>query len=78
MDYNNSSTGNVVIRYGDMKKQLAEDMIKFLEPVREKTNAMLADNQYLADVMKHSRDKARSSAAETLQLVRKAVGMQYY
>lgn len=78
MDYNNSSAGNVVIRYGDMKKQLAEDMIKFLEPVREKTNAMLADDHYLGNVMKQGRDKARASASETLQLVRKAVGMQYY
>jgi tryptophanyl-tRNA synthetase len=78
MDYNNSSAGNVVIRYGDMKKQLAEDMIKFLEPVREKTNAMLADAHYLANVMKQGRDKARASASETLQLVRKAVGVQYY
>jgi tryptophanyl-tRNA synthetase len=78
MDYNNSSAGNVVIRYGDMKKQLAEDMIKFLEPVREKTNAMLADTHYLANVMKQGRDKARASASETLQLVRKAVGVQYY
>jgi len=78
MDYNNSSAGNVVIRYGDMKKHLAEDMIKFLEPVREKTNAMLADDHYLGNVMKQGRDKARASASETLQLVRKAVGMQYY
>lgn len=77
-DYNNSSAGNVVIRYGDMKKQLAEDMVKFLEPVREKTNAMLADSSFLGNVMKQGRDKARASANETLQLVRKAVGVQYY
>ena len=27
---------NCTIRYGDMKKQLAEDMVKFIAPIREK------------------------------------------
>ncbi|HKK43048.1 MAG TPA: tryptophan--tRNA ligase, partial [Bacteroidales bacterium] len=38
------------IRYGDMKKQLAEDIIKFTDPIRDKINDILADNQYLARV----------------------------
>ncbi len=28
--------GDCTIRYGDLKKQLAEDIIKFLSPIREK------------------------------------------
>ena len=35
-DYNNSSEGNCIIRYGDLKKQLAEDMAAFIKPIREK------------------------------------------
>ena len=27
---------NAAIRYGDMKKQLAEDMVSFIAPIREK------------------------------------------
>lgn len=77
-DYAASSAGHVIIRYGDMKKQLAEDMVRFLQPIREKTNAMLADDQYLASVMRHGAEKARASASATLQAVRKAVGVKYY
>jgi tryptophanyl-tRNA synthetase len=33
-DFNNSSEGNCIIRYGDMKKQLAEDMVRFIQPIR--------------------------------------------
>ena len=37
-DYNNCT-----IRYGDMKKQLAEDMVKFITPIREKAEAIRND-----------------------------------
>jgi tryptophanyl-tRNA synthetase len=76
--YNLSSAGNCVIRYGDMKKQLAEDMIAFIAPIRQKADDMLQNKEYLAEVMKNGRDKARESAAETISLVRKAVGVHYY
>jgi len=77
-DYNNSSTGNVVIRYGDMKKQLAEDMVNFLQPIREKTNELLNNPEALGKVMQAGKDKARASAAETIRMVREAVGVKYY
>jgi len=77
-DYNNSSAGNNIIRYGDMKKQLAADMVNFLQPIREKTEALLADGYYLNKVMQEGKEKARASASETISLVRKAMGVQYY
>jgi tryptophanyl-tRNA synthetase len=76
--YNLSSEGNCLIRYGDLKKQLAADMANFIMPIRQKAEEMLANQQYLAQVMKHGRDKARESANATLQLVRKAIGVKYY
>src|SRR5688572_8859541 len=39
------------IRYGEMKKQLAEDMINFVAPIRKKINSILADKKYLNEVM---------------------------
>ena len=69
---------NATIRYGDMKKQLAEDMVKFIAPVREKANALRADVQYLKTVMESGAAKARKSAAETMRLVKNAMGLQYY
>lgn len=72
-DYNGCS-----IRYGDMKKQLAEDMVKFIAPIREKVNSILADEKYLQQVMEKGAEKARKSAAETMKLVRQAMGLNYY
>jgi len=72
-DYNNCS-----IRYGDMKKQLAEDMVKFISPIREKVNSILADEKYLQKVMEQGAEKARKSAKATMEQVRKAMGLNYF
>lgn len=77
-DYNKSYQGNVVIRYGDMKKQLAADMVNFLKPIREKTNELLANESYLKKVMKLGAEKAKASAALTIATVREAIGINYY
>ncbi len=77
-DYNHSSSGHAIIRYGDMKKQLAEDMTNFLRPIREKTISMMNDKDYLRSVMAIGKEKARASAAATLEDARRAAGVNYY
>src|SRR5512137_2428323 len=52
------------IRYGDMKKQLAEDIIKVTEPIRERINEILSDKKYLAKVVSEGAEKARASASK--------------
>jgi tryptophanyl-tRNA synthetase len=69
---------NCVIRYGDMKKQLADDMIKFVAPIREKISFIEKDEKYMRMVMEQGAAKARSSAKATLQLVKDAMGLKYY
>jgi tryptophanyl-tRNA synthetase len=68
---------NCTIRYGDLKKQLGEDMVKFMSPIREKTNEILANDAFLVEVMKKGAQKARESAQQTMQLVREAMGLNY-
>ena len=65
------------IRYGDMKKQLAEDMVSFISPIRNKVNHILNDEAYLKEVMQKGAEKARKSAQATMQLVREAMGLNY-
>jgi tryptophanyl-tRNA synthetase len=77
-DYAQSSAGNTVIRYGDLKKQLAEDMVNFIGPIREKAHALLADKARLKQIMKMGGEKARDSGEATIRLVRQAVGVNYY
>jgi tryptophanyl-tRNA synthetase len=66
------------IRYGDMKKQLAEDMVRFMAPIRIKTNDILANDDYLVKVMRLGAERAGESARRTMEEVRKAVGLNYY
>lgn len=77
-DYNNSSEGNCIIRYGDLKKQLAEDMVAFIKPIREKATDLQKDTATLQKIMKLGAEKAGESASKTLTLVRSAIGMNYY
>ncbi|RYF99334.1 MAG: tryptophan--tRNA ligase, partial [Chitinophagaceae bacterium] len=66
------------IRYGDMKKDLAEDMVAFISPIREKAEAIRTDEKYLREVMEMGAAKARKSAAATMDVVREAIGLKYY
>jgi tryptophanyl-tRNA synthetase len=72
-DFSNSSSGNCIIRYGDFKKQLAEDMVAFIKPIREKAADLQNNEDLLNKIIKEGADKARASASETINLVRKAV-----
>lgn len=69
---------NCRIRYGDMKKQLAEDMVKLIAPIREKVEAILNDEIYLRQVMKTGAEKARTSAKATMEIVRERMGLKYF
>jgi tryptophanyl-tRNA synthetase len=73
-----SDFNNCTIRYGDMKKQLGEDMVKFISPLREKARAIRADEKYLREVMETGAEKAGKSALATLKLVQEAMGLKYF
>jgi tryptophanyl-tRNA synthetase len=64
------------IRYGDMKKQLAEDVIQFTTPFREKIIALENDSEYLRKVTRMGAEKARESAAQTVREVREIIGFR--
>ncbi len=72
-DYNKAA-----IRYGDLKKQLAEDMVAFVTPIREKAEAIRQDQAYLRRIMEMGAEKARLSATATMEKVREAIGLKYY
>ncbi len=72
-DYNNCT-----IRYGDLKKQLAEDMINFTTPIRDKIKTIAADESYLRKVVNMGAEKARESASKTLKDVREIIGLKSF
>ena len=69
---------NCTIRYGDMKKQLAEDMVGFIAPIREKVNEILNDESYLNKVMQQGAEKASAHAEKTMVMVRNAMKLNYF
>jgi tryptophanyl-tRNA synthetase len=74
----NDQYNNCTIRYGDLKKQLAEDMVNFTAPFREKILQLSADDAYLHKVARLGRDKARESAAKTIADVRQIIGFREF
>ncbi|TAE17205.1 MAG: tryptophan--tRNA ligase [Bacteroidetes bacterium] len=72
-DYN-----NCVIRYGDMKKQLAEDMVAFITPIREKAAELQANETLMKEIIQLGAEKANKNAQKTLQIVRDAIGLNYF
>jgi tryptophanyl-tRNA synthetase len=77
-DHFEEKFNNCSIRYGDMKKQLAEDMIKFISPIRTRVNAIFRDEKYLQKVMKQGAEKSVASAEQTMKEVRLAMGLNYF
>lgn len=65
---------NASIRYGDMKKQLAEDMVVFMTPLRERILEIGSRKEYVDKVILMGRDKARASASTTIREVREIIG----
>ena len=67
---------NCTIRYGDLKKQLAEDIISFTEPFRERINELSSDHDFITRVMDQGAEKARENAQKTVREVREIIGFR--
>jgi len=66
------------IRYGDFKKQLAEDMILATEPVRTKIEEISKDEDYIRNTIRLGAEKAGDSARKTLKEVRSIIGLNKF
>lgn len=64
------------IRYGDLKKQLAQDMETFISPIRERIKQVEADDDYLSKVARQGCEKAMESASKTIREVREIIGFR--
>ncbi len=66
------------IRYGDMKKQLAEDILKVTTPIRERYHDIRNDEAYISRVVREGAERARERAAKTLAEVRQVMGIRKF
>ena len=75
-NYFNDKYNACEIRYGDMKKQLAQDINAFCAPIRERILAIQSDEDYLLKVARMGAEKAEASAEKTLREVRQIIGFR--
>lgn len=66
------------IRFGDMKKQLAEDMENFIKPMRNAIQDVLANQELISKVAKMGAEKASESANKTIKEVREIIGFKKF
>lgn len=78
VDTYRSSYNNCTIRYGDMKKQLAEDMVTFIRPIREQALDLQNNAEKIQRILKEGAEKARESASATIAEARRLIGIHYY
>ena len=77
-DYFNEKYNNCEIRYGDMKKQLADDINMFCAPIRERIKNIVTHDTHLDTIAAEGAEKASASAAVTLDEVRRIIGFKSY
>ncbi len=78
VEYFDEKYNNCEIRYGDLKKQLAEDMISFTEPFRIRINDLINNEEYLRKVLNNGAERARASASKTINEVREIIGIKKF
>ena len=78
IEYFNDKYNSMEIRYGDLKKQLAEDIINFTSPIRERIISIYNDSNYLRKVVEMGKEKAQLSANKTIKEVREIIGFKHF
>ena len=74
--YFDEQWNNCTLRYGDLKKQIAEDLCKIVAPIRERIEEYSANTELLDKIAREGADCARESAAATLREVRQIIGFR--
>src|ERR1700693_356212 len=63
------------MRYGDLKKQVAEMVAANLEPLQQRYREIIDDPGYVDDILKQGADKVAPIAKSTVRLVKERMGL---
>jgi tryptophanyl-tRNA synthetase len=63
------------MRYGDLKKQVAEIVVTHLEPFQQRYREIRSDPGYLAGVLKEGAERVAPIANDTVQLTKQRMGL---
>lgn len=63
------------LNYGEFKKKVADSVVNLLKPIKERYDELIANNEYLDQVLNDGRDKASYLARKTLSKVKRKMGV---
>jgi tryptophanyl-tRNA synthetase len=63
------------MRYGDLKKQVAEMVVAHLEPFQQRYREITADPAYLADILREGAERVAPIANGTVRTVKERMGL---
>jgi len=63
------------MRYGDLKKQVAEAVIEALEPIQKRYEEIMSEPGFVAQVLANGAERVRPIAQDTVNKVKKAMGL---
>jgi tryptophanyl-tRNA synthetase len=63
------------MRYGDLKKQVAEMVISHLEPFQNRYREIISDPAYVKRVLREGAERVSPIANSTVELVKRRMGL---
>jgi tryptophanyl-tRNA synthetase len=63
------------LRYGDLKKRVAEMVVSKLEPIQQRYKEIVADPAYLDDILRQGAEAVTPIANSTVELVKQRMGL---
>jgi tryptophanyl-tRNA synthetase len=63
------------MRYGDLKKQVAEMVIEHLEPFHNRYHEIISDTGYVKGVLREGAERVSPIANATVELVKRRMGL---
>ncbi|MCD8303947.1 MAG: tryptophan--tRNA ligase [Prevotellaceae bacterium] len=66
------------IRYGDLKREIAQGIIRVIAPMRERYESLYADTDYLNRVRRDGAERVRVEVRKTLDEMRHVMGIRFF
>lgn len=74
--YFDEKWNDCTLRYGDLKKQIAQDLCAVVAPIRERIEEYSSNSDLLDRIAREGAEVARASASATLREVRRIIGFR--
>ncbi|MBO4850015.1 MAG: tryptophan--tRNA ligase [Prevotella sp.] len=74
--YYDEKWNDCTLRYGDLKKEIAANLVKTVAPIRERILEFSSNRELLDRIAKEGAERARESALATIKEVRRIIGFR--